>query len=236
MTAYQPSIVAKPAEVRVMRRMLCAAWLAAASLHAFADLGIAELLPQPMPKADAARAAILTHPTLMPLEIEDAIEQALTAAAQVAEGPGLYARKMAVLSRLEPQLGPVREIPSPKLHFLLAAVADEQGGRADAAYHGAYAVALIRSIERGADGSSPAKAFKVVMIDEEYQLFRFHDIAVRGDQRVALDIDGRSYDVWTLKRRDGGEGKIYFDFTGNAQANERVLKARMEKKGEAGKK
>lgn len=179
-----------------------------------------------VPVAARARAAVLNHATLAPFEIESVIEEALTAASMVGEGPGEYERKLKAIGAFEPRLGPAREIPSIRMHLILGAVAEEEDRKADSGYHRAYVVAIMKCIASGADGTSPQSPYKVVMVDDEYQFFRISGIRVQPRQRVAREIDGRMFDIWTLGTRDGKPYRLYFDVTEMQEAFARILKAR----------
>jgi hypothetical protein len=174
-----------------------------------------------------ARAAVLTHPRLAPFEIEAEISDAIANAAKLPEGPGRYARARAALAPLETLgLGALDEIPSMKLHWFLGLIASNED-REEAHQHARYVGALIHALRGRNDGETPATAFRIVMIDDEYSFF---DIALKirpnPSQRIAREIDGRFYDVWTLPARTGEDRKMYFDATATQEAAARILKAR----------
>lgn len=210
--------------------------IARAALLAFAVLSFAAAAQQEW--NDEARAklritavkgrnAVLSHPTLAPFEIEGEIATAIASASRLNEGAGRYARTRAALAPLEKLgLGPLDEIPSIKLHWFLGQIASAEN-REEAHYHARYVGALIRALRQNNDGDTPATAFRVVMIEEEYGYF---DVALNirpnPSQRIAREIDGRFYDVWTLPARTGADRKMYFDATAMQEAGARILKAR----------
>jgi hypothetical protein len=188
---------------------------------------LAELALKLVPEAEAARQAVLNHPSVAPFELEGTIDEAATAMAMVPEGPDLYARKRAALVPYEARLGPLMRVPSIRLHTNLGGIAAEQGLKDQRLQHAAYAVALLKCVTGENDGSSATQAFRVALVDDEYGYFRFMGIRVLPQQRTTATVDGRNYDVWTL--RNAGDGRrIWFDVTANQDAGERVLKARMK--------
>ena len=64
------------------------------------------------------------------------------------------------------------------------------------------------------DGSSPATAIVVNAVDEEYAWIRQHYPGWRIGVQRCDDIDGRSYDIITLRSDDGGgEREVFFDIS-----------------------
>ena len=78
-----------------------------------------------------------------------------------------------------------------------------------AAFHHAVALGLLRSIAASGDGKSPASAFVVVSMDEEYAMI--HTLGLHVDQQALVNANGRSYDRLAVTTLDGRHLSIYFD-------------------------
>lgn len=85
-----------------------------------------------------------------------------------------------------------------------------EGDTASADFHRAIARGLLRSILRSGDGKSPATAYVVIAVDEEYSLIdALGDIA--GDQALVKEND-HQYDRISVKNAETGEtGALYFN-------------------------
>jgi hypothetical protein len=63
------------------------------------------------------------------------------------------------------------------------------------------------------DGSSPGRAVAVGNIGEEYEWMRRHCAGLKPVQQSLCDIDGKPYDVHTLRDANGAEREVYFDIS-----------------------
>ena len=91
---------------------------------------------------------------------------------------------------------------------VVATVADGQLGDADAAQREHDIVAgLLRSIATG-DGSTPANAFTVISVGEEYAAMRAFDFKVT--KQALVSNGGHSYDLLAVVDSDGKAHDIYF--------------------------
>lgn len=65
----------------------------------------------------------------------------------------------------------------------------------------------------GAGGSSPERAIVVGSVAEEYAWLRRHCPGFRPHMQALQHIDGKPYDVQTLRSEDGRERVVYFDIS-----------------------
>ena len=183
--------------------------------------------------ADKARLAVVNNPSLAAFEIEFMIKEAIKKATAIYPNDVPAARK--ILKQLEPDLGPLKEIPSFDLHLLLSAMAGVEGDFSEQNYHRAFAVALMRSLVRSGDALSQETAPKIVMIVEEYNWFFLKKNELERETRVTRRDNGKVIDVWIVKTKDGKEMSIYFDASLMQESGERVLnnrKSNSKKQGE----
>jgi hypothetical protein len=68
---------------------------------------------------------------------------------------------------------------------------------------------LIDSIRSSGDGKSPATAWVVISVDEEYAVLRALEFKPSGQS--LLRQNGHSYDVMKAKNDDGTEQTFYFN-------------------------
>jgi hypothetical protein len=167
-----------------------------------------QLMPLVLPKACKARETVMAHPTLPAYVIDDQIRKAVEQAKAQFKNPR---DTLEQLRALEAQLGPLQEIPSMELHQLLGALAGMDGQPQIQQYHRAFAVALMACLSRTGDGLTPQTAYKVALLSEEYSWFFMNQPVLTKVSRVAKTLDGRRYDIWTVKYADGREGSLYFD-------------------------
>lgn len=210
-------------------RLFIIALLLAAALPAgmaAAQPAVQALLPTVLPEAGKARAALVNHPTLAAFEIEQTMKEAVAKAKAALTSPQQVPQARAALQPLETGLGPLRTLPLFELHQLLGAMAGMEGKTEDQTYHRAYALALILHVDRSGDGKTPQTARRVVMIAEQYDWF-FANRDVQRKTRVAKEIDGRMYDVWTVTTA-AGDQELYFDVTAMRQSVQRVMAARQQ--------
>ncbi|RJF87875.1 DUF4919 domain-containing protein [Oleomonas cavernae] len=81
------------------------------------------------------------------------------------------------------------------------------GDEAKAAAHFKIAKGLIDSIRTG-DGRTPATAYTVISVDEEYSLMRI--LGLTAKQQALMHLDGHSYDQIDVQDEDGKQFSIYF--------------------------
>jgi len=94
----------------------------------------------------------------------------------------------------------------PEAHLVAAAAYDRQGSPSDAAAERRIGQGLVRSIMT-VDGTSPATAFNVITVKEEYTV-----IAAMGrhvTEQSLNEIDGHKYDVLETTN-EKGEAKSYY--------------------------
>ncbi|MFO1082654.1 MAG: hypothetical protein U1E23_18770 [Reyranellaceae bacterium] len=185
---------------------------------------VQSLLPSVLPLAENARARVISHPTLAAFEIEAMMRKAVAQAKAALTGPHETGAARALLQPLEAELGAVRILPLVEIQQLLGAIAGIEGRTADQTFHRAFAVSLMLVLDRTGDGKSPRTARQVVLIAEEYDWFAVNP-EVQRRSRVSKDIDGRTYDIWTVATA-AGEETLYFDATAMGQSTLRVLAAR----------
>ena len=96
-------------------------------------------------------------------------------------------------------------------HFAGAVSCSALGDTACATHHAYVARGMIESILASGDGKSPATAFVVVKVPEEYALLRVLQ-ARRQSQSLMRSDDGHAYDVLTVHdERTDQENRIYFN-------------------------
>ncbi len=95
-------------------------------------------------------------------------------------------------------------------HFVAYIANRESGAPEKAEFHKTVFRGLINSIRNSGDGKTPATAWTVIGVHEEYVLLRVLGFAP-GQQSV-IHQDGHSYDVMKVKNRDtGAEETFYFN-------------------------
>ena len=93
----------------------------------------------------------------------------------------------------------VKQIACQELH-------DEQ----KASFHEAVARGLLRSILDSGDGKSPATAYVVISVHEEYIVLQV--LGLRPSGQSVVHLNGHSYDLLETKQKDSGAGvKLYFN-------------------------
>jgi hypothetical protein len=187
---------------------------------------VQKLIPELMPVAEKARLAVVTHPTLAAFEIDAMIKDAIKNAKEVYKQPSDIPAARQILRVLEPELGPLDQIPSFDLHLLLGAMEGAEGNTDKQTYHRAYGVAVMLDLDKSGNAFSLETAPKIVMIQEEYAWFFLRSRELTRQSRVAMREAGRLVDIWTVKTKDDKEIRIYFD-AGLMQASAaRVMDAR----------
>lgn len=94
-------------------------------------------------------------------------------------------------------------------HHVAALAHRNLGHRDRASYHRAFFSGLYRSIVEGSDGTTPATAYQVISIEEQYDV-----LAVRRltrERQETTQHEGRAIDVITAKDADGATVTLYFD-------------------------
>jgi hypothetical protein len=220
-------------DMGILRRWVVVA-SALVSLTAQAQSPVDSLIVKLLPTAVKARESVVNHPTMDAYEIALTIREAVsTAMKSASESPEDLSEALRSLTPLEAKLGPVREIPSIELHFILAALAQQEKRAEDNRYHLAYGTALFVALNLTGNGSSPATAYKVVTVAEEYDWFKFRQRFWKPKTRVSTEIEGKFYDVWTAVSPSGEERQIYFDASALSASLLRVASARRAKEAAA---
>lgn len=204
------------------------------SLTAQAQTPVDSLIVKLLPTAVKARESVVNHPTMDAYEIGFTLREAIsTAMKSASESPKDFSEVLRSLTPFEAKLGPVREIPSIELHVLLAVLAEQEKRAEDNRYHLAYGTALFVALNLTGNGSSPATAYKVVTVTEEYDWFRFRQRLWKPKTRVPAEIEGKLYDVWTAVSPSGEERQIYFDVSALSASLRRIASARRAKEAAA---
>ena len=95
-------------------------------------------------------------------------------------------------------------------HFVAFVAHRELGESEKAAFHQAVFRGLIDSIRNSGDGLSPAKAWVVINVHEEYVMLRA--LGYMPGEQSLLHQDGHSYDRMKVKSaKDGSEQTFYFN-------------------------
>ena len=185
------------------------------------------LIPNLLPIAAKSRETVVNHPTLAAFEVEHTIRDAVSKAAKsLTESPNDTSKARSCLTPLEEKIAPLRTIPLVELHFLLAKLAELEQKVEEQNYHRAFALALFVTLNRSGNGTSPETAYRIVMIAEEYDWFGFMQQRWKRKTRVAKDINGKKFDIWTAVSPTGEEREIYFDASAMGESIARVFAAR----------
>ncbi len=80
----------------------------------------------------------------------------------------------------------------------------------DPAAHQKHLDGIIASILKNGDGKTPASAFTVIDIQEEYMLMK-DVLKVQGKKRPTLQQDGHVFDVFDYTAQNGSTGTVYFN-------------------------
>ncbi len=170
-----------------------------------------EFIRSLVPAATKAREAAVSHPKLSALSIELTINQALEKAKNVQKDSKDTSGAHAILNQLESTIGPLRTAPSWGLHTFLAELAEKDKKPDEQKYHEAFRFALGISLSKTGNGRSLETAMQVVCLSEEYVWLDMMKSLFQKQSRVAKYIEGKKYDIWTVKTTDGKEQFIYFD-------------------------
>ena len=94
---------------------------------------------------------------------------------------------------------------------MAAQIAFQETGNAERAqFHKFMADGLLKSIKSSVDGKSPATAFEVISINEEYGLIR--SLGLRPIGQALIEDKGKRYDAITVvDPQTNQESKIYFN-------------------------
>ena len=95
-------------------------------------------------------------------------------------------------------------------HLYAASCYDKLGQSAEAARERTIGRGLIQSIMKSGDGKSAKTAFNVISVAEEYAVLL--TLNIQHSQQALMDIDGSSYDVFTVKTQGGDKSapSVYF--------------------------
>jgi hypothetical protein len=94
-------------------------------------------------------------------------------------------------------------------HFVAFVANHESGATDKAEFHRAVFRGLIDSIRSSGDGKSPATAWVVISVDEEYSVLRV--LGLKPSGQSLMNQNGHSYDVMKAKSDDGTEQTFYFN-------------------------
>jgi hypothetical protein len=172
---------------------------------------VQKLIPGLMPVAAKARLAVITHPTLSAYEIDFKINEAIKKAKEVYKQPSDIPAARQILRGLEPDLGPLDQIPSLSLHLLLGAMEGVEGNTGKQMYHRAYGLAVMFNLDKSGNALTLETAPKIVLLQEEYAWFFLRKGELTRQSQALMREGGRFVDVWTVKTLDDKETKVYFD-------------------------
>jgi hypothetical protein len=96
----------------------------------------------------------------------------------------------------------------PDAHLVASVCDDKLGKDADAKAELGVGMGLITSIETTGDGLSPANAWVVISVGEEYSVLRVKGLKVT--QQALIHQDGHSYDQMTTQDGKGARQVFYF--------------------------
>ena len=95
-------------------------------------------------------------------------------------------------------------------HFVAFIASRETGAAERAAYHYAIFRGLVDSIRNSGDGKSPATAWVVINVHEEYVMLRL--LGFKPGEQSVMHQDGHNYDVMKVKKADdGSDATLYFN-------------------------
>jgi hypothetical protein len=95
-------------------------------------------------------------------------------------------------------------------HYVAFVANKEMGATDKAQFHRTVFRGLTDSIRNSGDGKSPATAWVVINVHEEYVMLRV--LGFRPSQQSLVNQDGHSYDVMKVKNaEDGTEQTFYFN-------------------------
>jgi hypothetical protein len=107
-------------------------------------------------------------------------------------------------------------------HVVLNLAYQQAGQAAQAQREHETVVAILRSIRTG-DGSSPAQAFTVISVGEEYQVMRAFAMSVK--KQALVEANGHSYDRLDVVDGDGKAHTFFFLVDRVLAAEAKALKA-----------
>ncbi len=115
-------------------------------------------------------------------------------------------------------------------HVMATVVYDMKGDQRRKAFHQTTYRQIFRAVTAGRNGRSPATAFEVVNIIEEYDMMEAWQLR-RGVQRL-MEYGGRTYDVWQVSSRErpAESFDLYFDVTNALAGLDRALKPHIPKR------
>ncbi len=94
-------------------------------------------------------------------------------------------------------------------HFVAYVANREMGATDRAEFHHTVFLGLIDSIRSSGDGKSPATAWVVISVDEEYVLLQA--LGFKPSGQSLLQQNGHPFDVMKAKSGDGTEQTFYFN-------------------------
>jgi hypothetical protein len=163
-----------------------------------------------LPEAEGARAALMNRLPSAPRDFDIVVMKSIAEVAKLLRSGAPLDQVKASLAELESRVGPLRSFPNAELQGMLAAVALLEHNAEEQRYHQAFGRALILALQRTGDGATPATAFKVISIREEYVWFSTQNGRLKPKSQALAEINGKKYDVWTVAS-NAGEEKVYYD-------------------------
>lgn len=95
-------------------------------------------------------------------------------------------------------------------HLVAALCYEDMGDKTESTFERAVFTGLIDSILKSGDGHSPATAYRVVTLSEEYALLMLLKLDNKG--QALIEADGHSYDRFEVSANDAKEqGEIFFE-------------------------
>ncbi|MFC0410001.1 DUF4919 domain-containing protein [Roseomonas elaeocarpi] len=96
-----------------------------------------------------------------------------------------------------------------EMHLLAVLAAERLGNKEVAERHAVAGAGLIRSVLRSGSGVSPASAFTVINIGEEYTLLK--TMKLQRTRQALIRENGHAYDQLTAVSADGRTAQVYFN-------------------------
>lgn len=110
-------------------------------------------------------------------------------------------------------------------HLVAALCFDDMGDKTESAFERAIFTGLVDSIVKSGDGRTPATAYRVVTLAEEYALLTLFQLDSKG--QALIQQDGHSYDRFEVSAADTKEqGEIFFEIDPILASYERNLQTR----------
>jgi hypothetical protein len=172
-----------------------------------------EMRPQDLHWLNVAlekRKRLLDDPAVPYLQLRDAIDKAIKAAAEL-DTAGKPQEALARLRELD-ALRPIEEIPTPGLLGVYSALTGKTGDTRKQAELRGLLFGVLQAIAHSGDGAGPATAIHVLFITEEYEWLR--EKGLKLVQQSLVDVGPEKFDAMTVTNAQGEKSTVYFNVTG----------------------